>query len=54
MTNFEKIKAMSLNELADFICELFTDCTEKCPGYDFCKYGYRGTRGYLQQEAKEE
>lgn len=54
MTNFEKIKAMSLNELADFICELFDDCTEKCPGYHTCKYGYRGTISYLKQEAKEE
>lgn len=53
MTNFEKIKAMSLNDLADYICELFDNCTEQCPGYDFCKRGYRGTVGYLKQEDGE-
>lgn len=54
MTNFEKIKAMSLNELADFICELFTDCTERCPGYETCHRRHRGTIDYLQQEAEVE
>lgn len=40
MTNFEKIKNMSVEELADFICEL-VDC-DYCPRYcsGCCKYSW--------------
>lgn len=59
MTNFEKIKAMSLNELAVHICnEAYElagfECTETCPGYKYCRLGSKGTIDYLKQEAKEE
>lgn len=54
MTNYEKIKAMSLQELSDFICELFTDCTDRCPGYEYCHRNHRGTVDYLKQKAEEE
>lgn len=30
MNNYKKIKRMSLDEMAKFICGLITDCT-KCP-----------------------
>ena len=57
MTNFEKIKAMSQQELAEFLCGLFEDeCTEDCPGFNFClrSIGRLGTSEYLQQEAEVE
>ena len=39
-TNFEKIKAMSVEELAKWLCKHMdcweTDPTRLCPGYEFC------------------
>ena len=35
MTNFEKIKNMSIEELANALCELVVDC-ECCPIRDYC------------------
>lgn len=59
MTNFEKIKAMNLNELAVFICNKAYElagfeCTEICPGYKYCRKGNKGTIDYLKQEAEVE
>lgn len=59
MTNFEKIKAMSLNELAARICDeayerAGYDCTEACPGFHYCRKGNKGTIDYLKQEAEED
>lgn len=39
MTNFEKIKNMSVEELADKISWLINDCDE-CPICKFCKSAY--------------
>ena len=35
MTNFEKLKSMSLEKLAEFICENTMDC-EDCVGFKYC------------------
>lgn len=37
MTNFEKIKNMSIKELADKISWLIKDCDD-CPIREFCNY----------------
>lgn len=36
MTNFEKIKSMSLDEIAYTMSPAITDCY-RCPIYEFCK-----------------
>ena len=40
MTNFEKIKAMSIEEMAKAISQSYSDCSE-CPILKTCKVGYR-------------
>lgn len=54
MTNFEKLQSLNKSELADFLCELFPDCTRNCPGYDLCKNGVRGTAIWLNQKVEED
>ena len=50
MTNFEKIKNMSAEELADFICEL-TDCN-RC--HIYCSGGCEYSWGqWLKSEAEQ-
>lgn len=58
MTNFEKIKQMSIDEMAELLTDISDSCSEcNCVS---CKYrskvGYCGTptfRHWLEQEAKE-
>lgn len=52
MTNYERIMSMTLEELADEMCENCSDCS-KCRGFEYCRNGYRGTRAWLAQEAEE-
>lgn len=35
MTNYERIKEMSLNELAEFLCNNTREC-HCCNGFDYC------------------
>lgn len=54
MTNFDKIKRMTIEELAKFICDC-TDC-ERCYGRDLCKRGDGVANGlvkYLESEVEE-
>ena len=54
MTNFDKIKRMTIEELAKFICDC-TDC-ERCYGRDLCKIGDGVANGlvkYLESEVEE-
>lgn len=54
MTNFYKIKAMSVQELAEFICDQ-SDC-DKCPGDRLCLLDGGHANGlvkYLESEVKE-
>lgn len=53
MTNYERIKAMSVEEMAAFICSIYDDTWDKCiegymiPNYDEDNIGY-----WLNSEAK--
>lgn len=53
MTNFDRIKAMSVEELAKFICDC-TDC-DRCYGRELCILGDGVANGlvkYLESEVK--
>ena len=69
MTNYEKIKSMSLEEMAESGCRLFHDCND-CPAYkicddieicddyggDYCEYyceDFYGFIKWLESEAEE-
>jgi hypothetical protein len=56
MTNYEKIKAMSVEELADLLCNC-ADCGNgRCYGEEFCRPTGEPANGrvkYLLQEAEE-
>ncbi len=58
MTNFEKIKQMSVEELAEFICNrMCADCCDnRCPAREFCEAGcrYSGMSKWLESEADNE
>lgn len=53
MTNYEKIKEMSLDEAAAFLCNAFfnkfEDC-DKCPVEHLCKVGKDGFKTWLEQK----
>lgn len=53
MTNFEKIKQMSVEELAEHILNEFRICCDQC----LCNHYYSGCRvcikKYLESEAEE-
>lgn len=55
MTNLEKIRAMSREELANFLCELAGHyvCDENCPGFDYCRRCHKGLLDWLGMEADE-
>ena len=58
MTNFEKIKQMSVEELAEFICSLMCDdcCDNRCPASEKCGGGFMclGMSEWLESEADNE
>lgn len=53
MTNYEKIKEMTLEELGDFLCDFVDvkvgDCDE-CPAQEYCRKGCNGFKGWLEQD----
>ena len=58
MTNADRIRAMRDEELALWLCDLFSadTCYTHCPGYDFCYDPYgksNGLKKWLQQPAEE-
>ena len=63
MTNYERIKAMSVDELASFLCNIFIaeaeveveDPCTICPARNHCRYGHNGMKDWLESEvAKDE
>ena len=54
MTNLEKLQSMNKQELRDFLCELFDNCTPNCPGYKYCRNGVRGTGVWLDKEWEDD
>ena len=58
MTNADRIRSMRDEELAVWLCGLFSanTCVTHCPGYDFCYDSYgksNGLKKWLQQPAEE-
>lgn len=58
ITNADRIRAISDEELAVWLCGLFSanTCVTHCPGYDFCYDPYgksNGLKKWLQQTAEE-
>lgn len=56
-TNADRIRAMSDEELAGFLCGVRSDNAGGCDGciaYDFCIVGHMGTIDWLQQPAEDE
>ena len=54
MTNGEKLRAMSDDDLAFEICELYDGKCEHCPGEQFCAEGHNGLVDWLRKEAKDD
>ena len=58
MTNADRIRAMSDEELAKFICARVENCSApRCPGAGLCVLGdgySNGVKKWLQQPAEEE
>ena len=58
MTNADRIRSMSDEELAEFLCN-FRSCNadeyicEGCKAAKYCRAGHVGTIGWLQQPAEE-
>ena len=59
MTNYERIKAMSVDELASFFCNIIAEvevedpCTI-CPARNHCRYGHTGMKDWLESEVTED
>lgn len=51
MTNYEMIKQSSLEELAQFLCESWQNCSE-CPARELCYIGHNGMKDWLQKECE--
>lgn len=53
MTKFEYIKSLTVEEMADELCEfvsqLDVEC-EKCPAYKYCYKGHKGMKHWLMTE----
>ena len=59
ITNADRIRAMSDEELAVWLCDLFSvdTCYTHCPGCDFCSNAgglSNGLKKWLQQPAEEQ
>ena len=54
MTNFERIKEMTIEEMARLLCNC-SDCTgDLCYGQDLCSFGQNGCLRWLESEVEEE
>ena len=55
MTNYENIKLMSEDALAEFLCQLMcAECCEKtCPATNYCRSGHNGMKKWLESEVAE-
>ena len=56
MTNREKLRAMTDEELAKYVCDLDKMCSG-CPGSDLCEFGDGHANGmikWLQAEAEDD
>ena len=56
-TNADRIRAMSDEELAEFMCHNVSNGTVNCAfcaAEEFCRFGHNGWLEWLQQEVKAE
>ena len=54
MTNYERIKAMSVEEMAEFICSIYDDTWDKCiEGYTIPNYDEDNIGCWLNSEVEE-
>ena len=55
MTNYERIKEMSLKELAVFMCDNTSECNA-CAGFEYCEYGMKanGLIKWLNKEVEQD
>lgn len=56
MKRIEKIREMSAEELAIFLCTLMSadDCDRKCPAVEYCYLNHNGMLDWLEGEIIEE
>lgn len=56
MTNADRIRAMSNEELAKWICSIMTAecCDQRCPAMDICNLGDNGLVKWMKQPAEED
>lgn len=56
ITNADRIRAMSDEELAEWICSLMTAecCDQRCPARDICNLGDNGLVKWMKQPAEDE
>ena len=55
MTNADRIRSMSDEELAEWLCSLMTAecCDQRCPARDICNLGDNGLVKWMKQPAEE-
>lgn len=51
-TNADRIRNMTDEELAQFLCGLISDCY-RCPSDEMCWEGHKGMTEWLKKEVKE-
>lgn len=56
MTNADRIRAMTDEELAKWICSIMTAecCDQRCPARDICNLGDNGLVKWMKQPAEED
>lgn len=55
MTNAERIRSMTDEELAEFLCGLisaFCNCHDKCPAGNMCCCCHNGMEDWLKKDAE--
>ncbi len=53
MKRFDKIKSMTLDQLAHYLCEAEYDC-EGCMATDMCSLGSTGFKNWLEEDDSQE
>lgn len=52
-TNADRIRAMTDEELAEWLCDISSDSCEYCVATDLCYNGHIGMIDWLKEEAKD-
>ena len=55
MKNIDRIKQMTAEELATFLCNLMCNecCENRCPAQGFCRFGHTGMLEWLESEEEQ-